>query len=101
MDEKISMEDKQKILSNAPKSALYSVGFIHIISEIIACFIFSYYAPNSIDNQWLLLFQFLIMMQFIIGEYFNQKEIPHPEWYSMFGFMSWMLSHSNLFFIMK
>ena len=92
MDEKISMEDKKRILSNAPSSALYSVGLIHIISEIIGCAIFSYFASNDTDNTYLLIFQVVILVQFIIGEYFNQKEIPHPDWYKYIGYLSWLLS---------
>ena len=97
MDPNVSnlcMAQKQKILESAPKSALWTVFFIHIIACCIACTAFSYYAPDPQNNQYLFLFQILIILQFQFGEYLNQKEIPHPDWYENYylGYISWMLS---------
>ena len=90
----LSLIERDSIIRDAPKLALYNVIFIRLISCIVCCSLFSYYAPNAIDNQYIIMFQIIIMLQFEVGDFLNQKAMPHPDWYNNYGLgiLPWMLS---------
>ena len=81
----LSNRDKQIILINVGKCGLLNVIIIRIFACIVCCSIFSFNAPVGIDNEWLFLFQFLLLLQYLYGEYLNQREVLHPEWYINYG----------------
>eukprot|EP00483_Globobulimina_turgida_P011382 UN11404 len=89
---KLSFREKREIIDNAPRSALYSVAIIRFLSCIIACALFSYYAPNPAKNEFCFLFEIIIIVMYQIGEHYNQKDLPHPKWYNKYGlgYIPWM-----------
>lgn len=90
MDNKMDKNTKAKLLEKAPKLALINVVFIRFISCAIGNSIFVYLDPNI--NSYGFYIQFLFAVLWFIGEYYNQQEIPHPNWYNdlFLGYFPWI-----------
>ena len=50
---KLSLQQRKDILCAAPKGALWAVVIIRFVACVISSALFSYYAPNPGDNEWL------------------------------------------------
>ena len=88
----MSVDERKVALEKAPKCALFMVVLIRFIGCTISCTLFSYYAPNPSENEFIFLFQFMIMVLWIIGEYCNQSQLPYPRWYNKYelGYIPWI-----------
>eukprot|EP01083_Nonionella_stella_P133763 406728_1 len=91
---KLSLHQKKDFVESIPTSAMLCLIQIRATACIISCSLFSYYAPNPAENQFLFVFQIIIIIMYEIGEYLNQMELPHPRWYITYGlgYLPWLPS---------
>ena len=80
----LSKSEKHFIVANVAKTALYNAIIIRILSCIICCSIFTYFAPNPQENQLVFFLHIVLMVILQLSEYINQKDVLYPSWFDKY-----------------